>query len=192
MKTAKKLPIIAFRSSEEFNKWLSKNHSSSNGIWLKFSKKTSSMQSVSPQEALEIALCYGWIDGQINKFDDKFYLVKHTPRTKHSIWSKRNRDIVEELIAAKKMRPAGLQQVEAAKADGRWEKVYDSPKNMQVPKDFLNELKKNPKAEAFYKTLNKANQYAIGWRLQTAKKAETRARRMKKILTMMTNGEKFH
>lgn len=148
--------------------------------------------SVTPAEALDVALCYGWIDGQRDKFDESYYLNKYTPRRPRSLWSKRNREIVEGLDKENRMKAAGIKEVEAAKADGRWEKAYDSPANMKVPGDFLKALSTNKKAEAFFKTLNKTNQYAIAWRLQTAKKPETRERRMKKILEMMENGEKFH
>ena len=127
-----------------------------------------------------------------NKYDDLSYLQKFTPRRKRSIWSKRNIEHVERLISEGRMQPAGLRQIEAAKADGRWDQAYDSPANMEVPADFLEELSKDPAAKAFFDTLNKTNLYAIGWRLQTAKKPETRAKRMKAILEMLSKGEKFH
>lgn len=186
------LPIIAFSCQEDWERWLDKNHESSNGLWIKFAKKASGILSITPAEALDVALCYGWIDGQRDKFDENYYLNKYTHRRPKSLWSKRNREIVARLEKENRMKPVGIKEVEAAKADGRWEKAYDSPANMKIPGDFLKELAKDKKAEAFFKTLNKTNQYAVAWRLQTAKKPETRERRMKKILEMMEKGEKFH
>lgn len=184
--------ILLFESLEEWEGWLEENHESSPGIWIKFAKKGSGASSVSRDEALEAALCYGWIDGQADKLDDKYWIVKHTPRGKRSTWSKRNRGIVERLTREGRMRPPGLRKVDEAKRDGRWDGAYDSPANMTIPEDFLKELSRDAKAEAFFRTLNKVNRYAIAWRLQTAKKPETRERRMKAILGMMKRGEKLH
>jgi uncharacterized protein YdeI (YjbR/CyaY-like superfamily) len=184
--------IISFKNSKEWNKWLSKNHLNSNGIWIRFFKKDSGVSSVIHDEALDEALCYGWIDGQLKKYDDKSWLQKFTPRRAKSIWSKRNIDITEQLIKSGKMKPPGLKEIEAAKSDGRWEKAYDSLAKMQVPDDFLKKLSKDKKALKFFETLNKANKYALAWRLQTAKKPETRNSRMEKILEMLSKGEKFH
>lgn len=192
MSITKDLPIISFASFEEWEKWLAENHGSSSGIWIKFAKKGSGILSIIPQEALDVALCFGWIDGQRDKFDELYYLNKYTLRRPKSIWSKRNREHIARLTEEGRMQPSGLKEVATAKTDGRWEQAYDSPANMKMPEDFLKELSKNKKAEAFFNTLNKTNQYAIGWRLQTAKKPETRERRMKIILEMMANGEKFH
>ncbi len=186
------LQIISFKSQKDWASWLAKNHAKSNGVWLRLFKKDSGVASVAYDEALDEALCYGWIDGQLEKHDDKSWLRKFTPRRPQSVWSKRNIEHVNRLIQAGKMKSSGLKEVEAAKADGRWERAYDSPSAMQVPKDFLKELSKDKKAKAFFETLNKANTYAIAWRLQTAKKPETRAKRMKAILEMLTRGEKFH
>lgn len=155
-------------------------------------KKDSGVATVTYAEALDEALCHGWIDGQLDKYDDKSWLRKFTPRRPKSFWSKRNIEHVNRLIDAGKMKPAGLKEVEAAKADGRWGRAYDSPSAMQVPDDFLTELSKHKKAQAFFKTLNKANTYAIAWRLQTAKRPETRAKRMQAILAMLKRGEKLH
>ncbi len=187
-----KNPIIAFLNQKEWEIWLAENHNKVSGLWLKFAKKNSGIASLTGAQALDVALCYGWIDGQRDKFDDNFYLNKFTPRRKGSLWSKRNCEIVDRLIKEKRMQPAGMAEVEKAKADGRWEKAYDSPKNMKVPADFIQAVKKDKKAYAFFRTLNKTNLYAIAWRLQTAKKPETRERRMKKMLRMMAEGEKFH
>jgi uncharacterized protein YdeI (YjbR/CyaY-like superfamily) len=188
----KDTPIKAFRSSEAFQAWLATNHAKSDGIWLQIFKKGSNTKTITYAEALDIALCYGWIDGQKKKYDESSWLQKFTPRRSKSIWSKRNKENAARLIKAGKMKPAGLKEIERAKADGRWDRAYDSPSNMKVPEDFLRALAKNKKAEAFFKTLNKANTYAIAWRLQTAKKPETRDKRMKTLLEMMERGEKLH
>jgi uncharacterized protein YdeI (YjbR/CyaY-like superfamily) len=184
--------VKSFSSREKWEAWLSENYDRQEGIWLRIFKKNSGKETVSHAEALDEALCYGWIDGQGKSYDEISWILKFTPRRAKSIWSKRNRDNVERLIKQKRMKPAGLKEIEKAKADGRWDAAYDSPKNMEVPADFINELKKDNKAYEFFKTLNKTNTYAIAWRLQTAKKPETRERRMKKILEMMTRQEKLY
>jgi uncharacterized protein YdeI (YjbR/CyaY-like superfamily) len=186
------LQIIPFASAKKWQQWLAKNHSDSKGLLIKIAKKDSGIASVTIAEALENALCYGWIDGQRNSFDDKYYLQKFTPRGAKSIWSKINCGFVEKLIADKKMQPAGHAAIEAAKKDGRWDAAYDSPKNMKVPDDFLKALTKNKKAETFFNTLNKTNKFAIAFRLHTAKKPETREKRINAFLKMMTDGEKLH
>lgn len=194
MKTNSKpqLEIISFETAETFRTWLHNNHAISPGIRIRMFKKASGKPSLTRTEAILEALCYGWIDAIANKYDDESWLQTFVPRRPRSIWSKINRDYVAQLINEGKMQPAGMVQVEAAKADGRWDAAYDSPRTMTVPEDFLNELSKDPKAEAFFKTLNKSNLYAIGWRLQTAKKPETRERRMKALLEMLSKGEKLH
>lgn len=185
--------VVEFSSQAKWNAWLKKNHVSvEKGVWLRLFKKDSGIKSVTYDEALDAALCYGWIDGQKNKHDAQSWVQKFTPRRARSIWSKRNIEHVERLIAEGKMTAAGLVQIEAAKADGRWARAYDAAKDMKVPEDFLKELSKNKKAKAFFDTLNKANTYAIAWRLQTAKKPETRERRMNALLEMMKKGEKLH
>lgn len=186
------LPIIVFKSPEEWASWLAKNHAKSSGLWLRLFKKDSEFASVTYAEALDEALCYGWIDGQLDKYDEKSWLRKFTPRRPKSVWSKRNIAHIDRLAQAGKMKPSGRKEVEAAKADGRWKRAYDSPSVMQVPADFLKVLSKDKKAKAFFATLNKANTYAIAWRLQTAKKPETRAKRMQAILARLKKGEKFH
>jgi len=186
------LEIVAFKSQKEWERWLSKNHSKSTGVWFKFFKKDSGIKSVNYNEALDGALSFGWIDSQAKKFDDKSWIQRFTPRRPANIWSKRNIDNIERLMKAGKMKPAGLKEVEKAKSDGRWEKAYDSPKNMKVPEDFLKELSKNKKAKTFFETLNKTNIYSIAWRLQTAKKPETRARRINVIIEMLREGKKYH
>lgn len=159
---------------------------------MRFYKKNSGIASVTHEEALDEALCFGWIDGQLNKFDDKSWLQKFTPRNDKSIWSKRNADRCEQLIKLGKMKPAGFEEIEAAKANGRWEKAYDSPANMKIPEDFMVKLSKNKKALKFFETLNRTSLYSIAWRLQTAKKPETREKRMTQIIEMLSKGEKFH
>ncbi|HPE57427.1 MAG TPA: YdeI/OmpD-associated family protein [Bacteroidales bacterium] len=186
------LPILTFSSAEAFTKWLAKHHKTPSGIWMRIFKIKSGVPSITYAEALDAALCYGWIDGQKKSFDSESYLQKFTPRRTKSLWSKRNREHIERLEKAGLMQAAGKKEVEAAKADGRWEQAYDSSGNMVVPADFLTELARDKKAEAFFKSLNKTNTYAIVWRLQTAKRPETRNKRMKSILEMLKKGEKFH
>jgi uncharacterized protein YdeI (YjbR/CyaY-like superfamily) len=185
-------PIISFNSPQEWNEWLEQNHSNSNGVWLRIFKKDTGIPTTTHAQALQEALCFGWIDGQAKKYDEVSYLQKFTPRRTKSIWSKRNVEYVAQLEKEGRMKPSGREQIEAAKADGRWDSAYDSPVNMNMPEDFLTELAKNERALAFFRTLNKTNTYAIGWRLQTAKKPETREKRMKMILEMLAREEKFH
>ena len=186
------MQILHFKTSADFRRWLEKHHTESDGIWLRISKKDSQETSLSYAEALDQALCYGWIDGQKKPFDTFSWLQKFTPRRPKSGWSKINTQHVERLIQAKAMTPAGMQAVAAAKADGRWEAAYASSRSATPPEDFLQELRKSKKAEAFFKTLNKANVYAIVYRLETAEKPETREKRMKTILAMMEQGKAFH
>jgi uncharacterized protein YdeI (YjbR/CyaY-like superfamily) len=181
-----------FRSSADFRQWLAQNHAGSSGIWLRFFKKSSKEKSLSYAEALDQALCYGWIDGQKKPLDAQSWLQRFTPRRPKSGWSKINTEHVARLTKAGAMTAAGLAAVAAAKADGRWEAAYASQRNAGPPDDFLKELGKNKKAKAFFDTLNKANVYSIVYRLQSAKKPETRAKRMKTILAMMAQGKKFH
>lgn len=185
------LPTIEFKTAKAFESWLEKHHDNSSGIWMKIFKKDSGMKTISYAEALDVALCFGWIDGQKQAFDEKAWLQKFCPRTAKSIWSKVNIGHVERLINNAKMRPAGFDAVEKAKADGRWEKAYDSPSKMTIPEDFLNELSKNKKAEATFKDLNKTSLFSIGFKLQTAKKQETREKRMKEIIEKLARGEKI-
>jgi len=192
-KTAKAdQPVIPFASPAAWEQWLEENHLVSNGIWLQFYKKNSGVASVTYAEALDVALCYGWIDAQLKSIDELCYKQHFTPRRPRSIWSKRNIEHIARLTSEGRMKPAGTKQVEAAKADGRWEQAYDSPGNMKLPDEFLSELSKHNKAYAFYESLGKANKYAICWRIQTAKRPETREKRMKEILEMLGKEEKFH
>ncbi len=185
-------PALTVDTRKAWSQWLKRNHTSSEGVWLRFFRKGSGRQDLTYEQALEEALCYGWIDGQVKPNDSASWLQKFTPRRRKSVWSKRNRDRVTRLISEGRMKPAGLKVIQAAKDDGRWDKAYDSPAQMQVPPDFLAALKKDPGAYKFYKTLNRANTYAIAWRVQTAKKPETRARRMATLLAMLARGEKLH
>jgi uncharacterized protein YdeI (YjbR/CyaY-like superfamily) len=185
-------PVLFFESQDEWRTWLEQNHNNARGVWLRFYKKGSSITSLNYAGALDEALCYGWIDGQSKTSDEKSYLQKFTPRRAKSIWSKRNIEHIARLIKEGKMKPSGLKEAESAKADGRWDRAYDSPGKQSIPEDFLLKLSKDKKALAFFESLNKANTYAITWRLQTAKKPETREKRMKIILEMLSRGEKFH
>jgi uncharacterized protein YdeI (YjbR/CyaY-like superfamily) len=185
-------PLKAFATSQKWREWLEKNHGTPAGVWLRFYKKNSNKKTVTYAEALDEALCFGWIDGQMKTYDEESYLQKFTPRRARSMWSKRNRDHVARLIKEKRMAPPGLREIAAAKKDGRWDAAYVSPKDMAVPEDFLTALKRDKKAYAFFKTLNQANRYAIAWRLQTATKPETRERRMKKLLETLSAGKRLH
>jgi uncharacterized protein YdeI (YjbR/CyaY-like superfamily) len=184
--------ILTFRSQSEFRKWLAANYRTSSGIWLRIYKKDSGEATVSYAEALDEALCYGWIDGQKQKHDERSWRQKFTPRRRKSEWSKINTGHAERLIAARRMTKAGLMEIEAAKEDGRWESAYNSQAIATFPEEFLRALSKNKKAQEFFDSLSKGNRYAIAYRLQTAKKPETRAKRMKMILEMLRKGEKFH
>ena len=186
------MKTLPFKSAADFRKWLAANHDQVDGLWLRFFKAKSGTPSITYAQALDQALCYGWIDGQAQPCDADSWLQKFTPRRARSGWSKRNTLHVERLIKGGFMTNAGLAAVEAAKADGRWQAAYDSPRNATPPQDFLKALRKNKKAKAFFETLNRANVYAIVYRLQTAKKSETRERRFQNILAMLTRGEKFH
>lgn len=186
-------PIKSFASAKQWKEWLAMNYAiSNNGIWLRIFKKDSDEATITYDEALDEALCFGWIDGQKKAYDEKSWLQKFTPRRSKSIWSKRNKTRVVQLIKEKRMQPSGLKEIETAKKDGRWDKAYDSPSQMGIPADFLAILKKDQQAYEFFKTLNKANTYAIAWRLETAKKPETREKRMQILLKMMKSRQKLH
>jgi uncharacterized protein YdeI (YjbR/CyaY-like superfamily) len=184
--------IITLGSAREWQRWLQRQHNKSNGVWLRIFKKGSGKQTLNYDEALDEALCFGWIDGQMRSHDEESYIQRFTPRRSKSVWSKRNRDRIERLFNEGRMQPSGIAQVDAAKSDGRWQHAYDSPKNMEIPKDFLAQLAKNGPAKEFFETLNRANLFAIAWRLQTAKKPETRQRRMDNIIALLADGKKLH
>ena len=190
--TSADYPILPFASKTKWADWLAKQQDKSSGVWLKLAKKDSQIDSVTYEEALDVALCYGWIDGQKKGFDDKYWLQKFTPRGKKSIWSKINTEKVERLIASGEMKPAGLKAIEAAKQDGRWEAAYASQKNITIPEDFQATLDKNKKAKAFFGTLKSAERYSFLFRLHNAKKAETRAKRIQQFIEMLEKGEKIH
>lgn len=185
--------IKSFSSSEKWKEWLAMNYAIfNNGIWLRIFKKDSGEKTITYDEALNEALCFGWIDGQKKTYDEKSWLQKFTPRRPKSIWSMRNKARVVLLIEEQRMQPPGLKEIETAKKDGRWDNAYESPSQMEIPSDFLALLEKDQQAYEFFKTLNKANIYAIAWRLQTAKTLETREKRMKVLLEMMKNRQKLH
>jgi uncharacterized protein YdeI (YjbR/CyaY-like superfamily) len=186
------LPILLFERPEDWAAWLAENHAGSSGVWMRLAKKDAALRSVTYAEALEEALRYGWIDGQKKAYDQESWLQKFTRRGKKSIWSKINREKAEALIRAGRMEPPGMAEVERAREDGRWEQAYDSQKSAAVPEDFQAELDRNPKAKAFFETLESYNRYAILFRIQTAKKAETRARNIQKFIGMLERGEKVH
>jgi len=186
------LPTKKFASAKAWYTWLAKNHDKSNGVWLMFAKKNADEQTVTYAEALDVALCYGWIDGQKNSYDEQYWMQKFVARQPKSIWSKKNIEHTERLIKEGKMQPAGLKAIETAKANGTWQKAYDAQSKMTIPEDFLKVLRKNKKAFAFFKTLNRTNLFSIAFRLQTAKKEETRQKRIAKIIEMLESEKKFH
>ncbi len=192
MKSSEELPIREFATQQDWEAWLSEYCDDTRGIWLKIAKKDAGVLSISYSEALEGALCYGWIDGQKVAFDKQYWLQKFTPRRSKSIWSQINCDKATALIESGRIQPTGLRQVELAKADGRWEAAYSSQSKATVPDDLQEALDKNPEARDFFLTLNSVNRYAILFRVQTAKKAETRAARIQKFVDMLAKGEKLH
>ena len=181
-----------FVTAAAFHTWLAKNHASSPGLWIQFAKKASGVKSVTYPEALDIALCYGWIDGQRRAHDETYFLQRFTPRTKRSIWSKINRGKVADLVAAGRMQPAGHAEVERAKADGRWESAYDSVRDSKPPDDLQKFLDKHPRAKKFFESLTSQNRFAISFRLHSAKKPETRAKRFAQFTEMLKKGEKIY
>ncbi|MEY2817990.1 MAG: hypothetical protein RL275_1453 [Chloroflexota bacterium] len=189
MPTSTELPILPFESKKKFAEWLAKNYDKSAGLWLRIAKKATGISTVTYAEALDVALCYGWIDGQKGSFDEQYFLQKFTPRRSKSIWSKINVEKVAGLIASGEMKPAGLKAVEAAKQDGRWAAAYSSQKNMEVPADFQSALNKNKKAKAFFETLTGSIRYSFLFRIETAKKAETREKRIRQFVEMLEKGE---
>jgi uncharacterized protein YdeI (YjbR/CyaY-like superfamily) len=186
------LPIHLFVAPRDLERWLEENHDSSDGLWLKIAKKGSGERTVNYAEALELALCFGWIDSQKRGLDERHFLQRFTPRRPRGRWSKINREKAEALIAAGRMRPAGMAEVEGAKADGRWEAAYDGQRAAKVPPDLQRELDLNAAAAKFFSSLDSANRYAIVYRLEEAKKPETRKRRLQKFVAMLERGEKIH
>jgi uncharacterized protein YdeI (YjbR/CyaY-like superfamily) len=184
--------IVEFESAVGFERWLGEHHDSSPGVWLKLRKKERGVVALDYAQALDVALCHGWIDGQKRGLDDVCWLQRFTPRTARSKWSKINRDKAAALIEQGRMRPAGVAEVERAKADGRWEAAYDGAKAATVPDDLALALAANPAAEEFFSTLDGQNRYAILYRVQDAKRPETRARRIEKFVAMLADGQKIH
>lgn len=192
MTTKADYPLKEFKTARAFETWLARNHAKAAGIRVKFAKKSSGLKTITFAEALDIALCYGWIDGQGKGLDDTWYSNRFTPRRARSTWSKRNRDNVARLIAEGRMQPAGQAEIDRAKADGRWDAAYDPPSTATVPDDLATAFKKKPKAKKFFDTLTSQNRYAVLHRIQTAKKPETRARRIEQYVEMMNKGEKLY
>ena len=186
------IPVVTFANAEKWSAWLAARHLSSRGVWLKIAKKASNTRSIAYADALEVALAWGWIDGQKRKFDEVWWLQKFTPRGARSMWSKINREKALALIAAGKMMPSGLAEVERAKKDGRWDRAYESQSRASVPEDLEMALTKNPRAKKFFATLDSRNRYAVLFRVQHAKKAETRARRIAQFVEILAKGEKLH
>ena len=190
--TRNNLPIRTFATAAEWNVWLDTHHAASAGVWLRLAKKSADFATLSYAEALDIALWYGWIDGQKGAYDDSAWVQKFTPRGARSIWSRINREKVERFIAEGRMQPAGLAAVERARQNGQWDNAYDSARSMTVPDDFLAALAANPLAEAAFAALNATNRYAMLFRIQTAKKPETRLRRIEQLVAMLARGEKLY
>jgi uncharacterized protein YdeI (YjbR/CyaY-like superfamily) len=184
--------IRGFKTRKEFAAWLDKNHKTSPALWVRMGRKASGIKSITYAEGVEVALCYGWIDAQKLPESETAWLQRFMPRRPRSIWSKVNREKALALIANGQMTQAGLVEIERARKDGRWEAAYDSQAGASVPVDFEKELERHPKAKAFFKSISAANRYAITWRLQTAKKAETRAKRMRSFIEMLEKGETLH
>jgi uncharacterized protein YdeI (YjbR/CyaY-like superfamily) len=186
------LPVIAFASAKEWGRWLSKQAATSKGLWLKLAKKGNETGSVSRAEAIETALCHGWIDGQIDTYDEHWWLIRFTPRLPRSKWSEINRRTALKLIDEGRMQPTGLSQVEAAKADGRWEVAYAPQSEATVPPDLQKALDAVPAAKLFFSTLKGVNRYAVLYRVQDAKTEKTRAQRIEKFVAMLARGEVLH
>jgi uncharacterized protein YdeI (YjbR/CyaY-like superfamily) len=191
-KTPDDAPILAFSDQKAWANWLDKNHDRSSGVWVRLAKKATGVASVTYPEALEEALCYGWIDGRKKSGGETAWLQKFTPRAARSVWSKINSQKALALIESGRMKPAGLREIERAKSDGRWDKAYDSPRAATVSPDFQAALNNNPKASAFFATLSGRNRYALLYRIQVAKRPETRAKRINQFITMLENHEKLY
>lgn len=189
---AKATPVRAFKTQSDFEQWLEKNHSRAEGVWIRFAKKSSGIKSISHPEALETALCFGWIDALRRPESDTTYLQRFVPRRPKSLWSQINRDKAVSLIESGRMRPSGHAEVERAKQDGRWEAAYPSPANATMSPEFEAELARHPKASAFFETISRVNRYAILWRLATAKTPEKRDQLTRKFIDMLEKGETIH
>jgi uncharacterized protein YdeI (YjbR/CyaY-like superfamily) len=186
------LPRIAFASAAEWEAWLEDHHAGSEGVWVKIAKRGTGIESVHYPDVLESALCFGWIDGRREALDERHFLQRFTPRRVRSRWSRINRDTAERLIADDRMRAGGLAEVQRARGDGRWEAAYEGQRSIEVPEDLLRELDARPRASAFFAGLSSQNRYAILYRLQEARRPETRARRLEKFVAMLEAGETIH
>jgi len=186
------LPVVSFESTDAWDAWLAAHHADSPGLWLKIAKKGAAGRSISYSDALDVALCHGWIDGQKGRFDDEYWLQRFTPRKPRSNWSKVNTERAAALIASGRMRLPGLREVEAAQADGRWEQAYESQSRVTVPEDLARALAANPRAGEFFATLDSANRYAVLYRIGTAKRPETRAKRIETFVAMLSEHKKIH
>lgn len=191
-RTTASLPILAFAAAADWEAWLAAQPVTSPGLWLKLAKKGSGIASVSQPEAVEGALCHGWIDGQGQSLDERYWLLRFTPRKPRSKWSAINRAKALVLIKQDQMRPSGLAEIERAKADGRWDVAYPSPRQATVPDDLQRALKRAPKAQRLFDKLDSTNRYAILHRVHDAKKPETRAERIKKYVAMLARGETIY
>jgi uncharacterized protein YdeI (YjbR/CyaY-like superfamily) len=186
------LPVIAFKSQQAWDAWLTSQPTQSKGLWLKLAKKSSGIASVSKPEAIDTALCHGWIDGQLDSFDDNYWLIRFTPRQSTSKWSEKNRARALQLVELRRVQPAGLNEIERAEKDGRWNAAYAPQSTAQVPDDLRAALAKNKKAKSFFETLDRTNRYAILYRIHNAKKAETRMARIEKYVTMLIEGKTIY
>ena len=191
-KARRDLPILAFKSQRAWDAWLSSQPAQSKGLWLKLAKKSSGIASVSRQEAVDAGLCHGWIDGQLDSFDDKYWLIRFTPRQSNSKWSEINRARALQLIELGRMRPAGLKEIERAKKDGRWDAAYAAQSTAQVPDDLRAALENSKRARGFFETLDSRNRYAILHRIHAAKKVETRTARIEKFVAMLIEGKTIY
>ena len=185
-------PTLPFETRDAWEAWLAANHESESGVWIRFARKASGVRSVTHAEALEVALCYGWIDARSRGVDGTHWVQRFTPRSRRSTWSKVNREKAVALIERGAMRPAGLREVERARADGRWDAAYDPPSTATVPDDLREALDRDPEARAFFESLDSRNRYAILYRLQAAKRPETRARRLETFVTMLSEGRTIY
>jgi uncharacterized protein YdeI (YjbR/CyaY-like superfamily) len=183
---------ISFKTRQAWSAWLERNHQTSPGVWVRLAKKASAVESIAYPEAVEVALCYGWIDGAKKGAGDQTWLQRFVPRTATSLWSRINREKALALVEAGHMKPAGLAAMEQARKNGRWDNAYDPPSRATVPGDFQAALNRSPGAQAFFDSLDKANRYAVLFRIQTVKKPETRARRILEFIAMLERSEKIH
>ncbi len=192
MSPAAELRILTFESDQAWEEWLEEHHTASPGVWMKIAKKASGIETAAYPAVLDTAICFGWIDGQRRACDERYFLQRFTPRRRGSKWSRINRDKATKLIAEGRMRPAGLAEVEQAREDGRWDAAYEPPSKIAVPDDLQRAFDRNPKAAAFFTTLDSQNRYAVLYRIQDAKRPETRARRIDQFVAMLNAGTKVY